>query len=205
MKKFSEFPFVAQLGITVAVGAVLVLGGEYFYLNDMRTANTELSAKVAAQKAENDRVRPIEKQFKDLKVDNQRLEQQLANLRNIVPDEKEADAFIRMVQEAGVQSGVNLRQFTAKANVQREFYIETPFQISLDGDYFTVLQFYDRLSKLSRIINVTNLSMTPPTGSPKGGGRRYPYSPSETVLAACTLTTFFSREATAQPGPGAKR
>lgn len=192
MKKFSELPFVARLGITVAAGAAIVLGGEYFYLNDMSTANDEVRTKVTNLKAENDKVRPIEKQFKDLKVQNEQLQQQLANLRSIVPDEKEADAFIRMVQEAGVQSGVNIRRFSARGSVAREFYIEMPFEISLYGNYYTVLQFYDRLSKLSRIINVNNLTMSP---IGRGGGGKFQYTPNETVVASCMLTSFFSREA----------
>jgi hypothetical protein len=77
MKKFSELPFVVQLGITVACGAVIVLGAEYLYLGDMSTANNEQRTKLTALKAENDKLRPIEKQFKDLKVDNERLLQQL--------------------------------------------------------------------------------------------------------------------------------
>jgi type IV pilus assembly protein PilO len=194
MKKFSELPFLVQLGMAVALGAALVVGGEYFYLSDMRTQNDTQRADLAKVKAENDKLRPIEKQFKDLKAQNAQLQQQLANLRSIVPDEKEADNFIRMVQEASVQAGVHVRQFTAKATTARDFYMEAPFDISLDGSYFTVLQFYDRLSKLSRIINVSNLSMGPMTGSAKGGGRKYDYTPNETVLAGCTLTTFFSRE-----------
>jgi type IV pilus assembly protein PilO len=194
MKKFSELPFAVQLGITVACGAVIVLGAEYLYLGDMSTANNDQRTKLTTLKAENDKLRPIEKQFKDLKVDNERLLQQLANLRTIVPDEKEVDNFIRMVQEASVQAGIHVRQYTAKPITAKDFYVEVPFEISLDGNYFTVLQFYDRLSKLSRIINVGKLAMAPVSGSVKGAGRRYDYSSSETVLASCTLTTFCSRE-----------
>jgi len=206
MKKFSEYPFTTQLAVMVAVAAVIVVAGEMLYLNDMRTANNDLTQKIAAQKAENDKVRGcpessqqsagcLDNRLKELKADTERLEQQLATLRTIVPEEKEADAFIRMVQEAGVQSGINIRRFTARAAVQREFYVEVPFDLSLDGTYHTVLQFFDRLSRLSRIINVTNLAIGPTSRSVRGVGQRYAYSPSETVLASCTATTFFSREA----------
>jgi len=204
MKKFSELAFAVRLGITVACGAVIVLGAEYLYLGDMSTANSELRTKVTTLKAENDKLRPIEKQFKDLKVDNERLLQQLANLRTIVPDEKEVDNFIRMLQEASVQAGIYVRQFTAKPIAAKDFYVEAPFDVALDGNYFSVLLFFDRLSKLSRIINVGNLSMAPTTGSVKGGSRKYDYDPNETVLASCTLTTFFSREEKPAAAPGRK-
>lgn len=194
MKKFSEFPFLAQLGMMAGLSLVIVLGGEFLFLNGMRTANDELRNKVKAQEDENDKVRPLETQRNKLKVDNEQLEQRLATLRLIVPQDKEADAFIRMVQEAGVQSGVNIRRFTAKPTQAREFYVEMPFELNLDGNYYTVLQFFDRLSKLTRIINVGNLAIGPTTGSAKGVKGRYLYTPNETIVSACTLTTFFSRE-----------
>lgn len=199
MKKFSELPFLARLGIIAAAGAAIVAAGEYLWLGDMRAANDELHNKLTKLKEDNDKVRPIEQKFKQIKVENEQLEQQLVNLRNIVPEEKEADAFIRMVQEASAQSGVAIRRFTAKPTAQKEFYVEMPFDLALDGNFFSVLQFFDRMGKLSRISNISNLNMGPTTGSVRGVGRRYRYSPSETVLASCTATTFYSREAPAAP------
>jgi len=204
MKKFSELPFIVRLGITVACGAAVVAGAEYLYLGDMSTANNEQRAKLTTLKAENDKLRPIETQFKELKVKNVQLQQQLLNLRAIVPDEKEVDNFIRMLQDSGVQSGIYVRQFTARPTAAKDFYIEAPFDISVDGNYYSVLQFFDRLSKLSRIVNVGNLSMAPTSGSVKGGGRKYEYSPNETVLASCTVTTFFSKEERPAAAPGKK-
>lgn len=198
MKKFSEMSFFGQLGIMLLVAALLVGGGEFFWLNTMRVANKDMDGKVKTLEAENEKVRPNEARLKQLKVENEQLEQQLANLRNIVPEEKEPDVFIRMVQEAAVNAGINVRRFSARPTSQKDFVTQAPFDISLDGNYYTVLQFFDRLSRLSRIINVDNLTMRPAAG----GGGRYTLSPSETVVATCTATTFFSRD---QQQPAARR
>jgi type IV pilus assembly protein PilO len=203
MKKFSEIPFLVRLGIMLGLAAVVVGGGEYFYLGDMRTANDTLTAEVAKLEADNAKVAPIEAQFKQIKVQNEQLEQQLANLRSIIPEEKDADTFIRMVQEAGVQSGVSIRSFVAKPNVQREFYAEMPFDLALDGTYYGVMQFFDRLAKMSRIANVTNLAMgVAGKGGVRGVTRPYKYDPNETVVASCTATAFYGRE---QAPPAAKK
>ena len=194
MKKFSEISTVGQLAIMLGVAALIVGAGEYLWLNTLRTANDELKGQVAVIKAENDKFRPFEAKLKTIKADNERLEAQLNNLRSIVPEEKEADAFIRMVQEAGVQAGVNVRSFTARPNAAKEFYMEMPFDLAVDGNFYTVLQFFDRLSRLSRIINVTNLAMGPSSGGVRGYGRRYTLTANETVLASFTATTFYSRE-----------
>ncbi len=203
MKKFNELPFLARLAMMLGLAAVIVVGGEYFYLGDMVTANQDLRNKVTQLQDENKKLAPIELRFKQIKVENEQLEQQLANLRHIVPEEKEADGFIRLVEEASVQANVNIRSFVSKPVVQREFHAEMPFDLALDGSFYDVLQFFDRMAKMSRISNVSNLAMGPiGKGGVRGVGRAYKYAPNETVLASCTATTFFAKE---QPAAAAKK
>lgn len=201
MKKLSEMSLLTQLGIFLGIAVVIVIAGEYAYLNGIRTANAESRKKLEELQKENDAVRPIENRLKQIKVENEQLEKQLANLRMVVPEEKEADSFIRMVQQAGVNAGVDIRRFTARPPVVKEFHSELPFELEIDGNYSGVLQFFDKLGKLPRIVNISNLSMGPITANVKGVRKKYTYGPSETVLASCTATTFFSREAPVTTAP----
>jgi Tfp pilus assembly protein PilO len=75
-----------------------------------------------------------------------------------------------------------------------------PFAIDIDGPYYSVLNFFQRVAELERIVNVSNMQM----GNTKSGGAAkvkgsYPYAPGETVVASCVATTFFSHEPEAQP------
>lgn len=194
----------AQLGIFLVVAVVIVVGGEFAYLQNMVTANRDLDAAVKKLQADNDTVRPIEQKFRQVKVENEQLEQQLANLKTVVPDEKEADTFIRMVEEAGMTSGVEIRRFTARPLAAKDFYSEMPFELDVDGTYNSVMQFFDRMGRLARIVNISNLALGPVTAGAKGVRHRYAYAPNETVVGSCVATTFFSREATAA-APPAKR
>lgn len=201
MKKFTELSWVIQAAMFVAVAAAIVAGAEYYYpgLQEMQAANNVAKQKLDSLKKENDAVRPFEQKFKEIQVDNKRLEQQLANLRTVVPDEKDADGFIRMIEEAGRASAVEIRRFTAGSVAQKEFYNEMPFELEIDGSYNNVLQFYDRLSRLPRIVNVANLSMGPTGASVRGVRKKYKYTPGETVIASFTATTFFGKGTGAAP------
>jgi len=153
---------------------------------------------VATLKAENDSLRPYESKLKELDVQIGNLTQQLEQMKQIVPDEKEADQFIRTVNATANSSGIEVRSYTTKPTASKEFFVEAPFDIELDGPYYSVLAFFDKMAKLERIVNVSNLQMA----NVKNAGeakvkRRYTYAPSETVVASCTATTYFSREAPA--------
>ena len=95
-------------------------------------------------------------------------------------------------------------RYTSKAPVTSQYYVEVPFELELDGSYYDVMQFYDRLGRVERITNVTDLRIGGLAGS-----KKYPTSPGATIAATCTVTTFFSREesgaAPAAPAPGQRR
>ncbi len=200
MKKFDELPFLARLAMMLGLAAAIVLGGEYLYLGNMVTENRTLSEQVTKLQEDNKKLAPIEVRFRAIKVENEQLERDLANLRAIVPEEKEADGFIRLVQQAGVQAGINIRSFVAKPVAVKEFYAEMPFDLSLDGSFYNVLQFFDRMAKMGRISNVSSLAMGPTEkGNVRNVPRRYKYGAGETVIASCTATTFYAKEQTAAP------
>ncbi len=141
--------------------------------------------------------------YAELKQQMDALSKQLETLKTIVPEEKEADEFIRLVQGAASSSSVQIRRLKALAIVPREYHYEMPFEVQADGPYFNVLDFFGRLGRLSRIINVGDLAFDAPENA-KGG--KYPVRPGTTVSGIFTATTFFTKAADSglAPAAGAK-
>jgi type IV pilus assembly protein PilO len=135
------------------------------------------------------------------------IEQQIENLKlqltiqsRIVPDGKEADQFIHMLQGEASKAGVEIRRYTARPTNTREFYTEAPFELELDGPYYSVLNFYNRVAHLERIINIADLQMASVRRPADARAKHmYQYAPGESVVATCLATTFFSHD---QPAPG---
>ena len=148
-------------------------------------------------------LRPFRERLRALEADNKQLENQLSTLQRIVPSEKEVDDFVRLLQNEASVAGITVRRYTAKPAIQAQYYVEVPFELELDGSYYDVMQFYERLGRVERITNVTDLRMGGLGTNPK-----YPVSPGATISAICTVTTFFSREETpaapAAPGVAAR-
>jgi type IV pilus assembly protein PilO len=58
-----------------------------------------------------------------------------------------------------------LTRFTPGNFEDRDFFIEWPIRVGLDGTYHELGLFFDRLSRFSRIINVTELTISPLTST----------------------------------------
>ena len=141
--------------------------------------------------------------YAELKQQMDELNKQLDTLKTIVPEEKEADEFIRLIQGAASSSSVQIRRLKALAIVPKEYHYEMPFEVQADGPYFNVLDFFGRLGRLSRIINVGDLAFDAPESAK---GTKYPVRPGSTVSGIFTATTFFTKPADsgAAPAAGAK-
>ena len=141
--------------------------------------------------------------YAELKQQMDALNKRLDTLKTIVPEEKEADEFIRLIQGAASSSSVQIRRLKALAIVPKEYHYEMPFEVQADGPYFNVLDFFGRLGRLSRIINVGDLAFDAPESAK---GTKYPVRPGSTVSGIFTATTFFTKPADsgAAPAAGAK-
>jgi len=195
MDKFNELSAIKQWLVLVA-GAALLTGVAYFLVfkgqvETNQTAQLALDAKLR-ENAELESYRPklaeIERQLVNLK-------QQLDIERRIVPDEKEADGFMKMLDAEAVKAGIEIRRYSALPVSNKEFYSEVPFEVELDGPYFSLLNFFDRVAKLERIVNVNGL-LVASTRKPGDAKTKhvYHYAPNESVVATCQTTTFFSHD-----------
>ncbi|MFB3814253.1 MAG: type 4a pilus biogenesis protein PilO [Terriglobales bacterium] len=199
-------PKGAQIAGIVVI-AVILSAALYFALYKRMSDENRLNRqKLQAKLAEVQDLRKYENNLPELNRQIEILKQQLDIQQRIVPDVKEADQFMHVLQNTAQASGIEIRKWTAKPVTTREFYSEVPFDLELDGPYYAVLTFFDRVAKLERIINVSNLQLTglkTGTGQTKG---KYQYAPQETVTGTCVATTFFSRETPppAAPAPPAK-
>jgi type IV pilus assembly protein PilO len=199
LPKLSDLSPGVQAVVVVLAGVLVAGGGEYVFLQPVKDANTAKQAQVTSLTAEVTPLRPFRERLRILEADNKQLENQLATLQKIVPSEKEVDNFMRLVQNEASTAGVTVRRYTSKTAIPSQYYVEVPFEIELDGSYYDVMQFYERLGRVERITNVTDLRL-----GGIGNNKKYPSSPSTTISAVCTVTTFFSRdEGAAAPAPGA--
>lgn len=204
---FRDMSVIMQVLVAVALAVVIVLLGVYVPFSPVaqeRDAFDKAAIQRQTLNAEVQQLSVYKQRYSELKTQMDALNKQLDTLKTIVPEEKEVDEFIRLVQGAASSSNVSLRRLTAQAIVPREYHFDMPFEVQADGPYFNLLDFFSRLSRLSRIINVGDLEFADPA---KAKGTKYPMRPGTTVSATFTATTFFTKPAdtgTAPAGAGAK-
>lgn len=201
---FREYPWYLQALVFFALALVIFGAGEYIPMSPVAAMRSQLELNHSKDSNLNRQVAELqvyERRNAEFKVEMAALEKQLETLKTIVPEDKEVDEFMRLLQGAASASGVQIRRLTTLAVVPKDYHYELPFDIEVDGPYFSIEDFFSRLSRLSRIINVGDLTFNG-LADPKSA--RFPVRPGTTVTGRCTVTTFFSKPGEAPPAAAGK-
>jgi type IV pilus assembly protein PilO len=205
MGSFSELSGLKQWAALVLVAALITAALHFTLFKSQREANAQAQSALELKLRENAELESYAPKLKDMDRQLANLKQQLEIERKIVPDEKEVDGFIKLLDAEAMKAGIEIRRYTAKPVSTQEFYTELPFEIELDGPYYSVLNFFDRVGKLERIVNMSGLLIAnTKMGSAAKTKHTYQYAPNESVVATCQATTFFSHDMVPSAGTPAK-
>jgi len=202
MAKLSDMSSKTQIAVILVVAICLTVvlyfvPGGYKSIADANEADAK---SLAGKQAEVAQLKPFQDKLAELNSSIDGLKQQLELQKRIVPEEKEVESFIKVMQAEASHSNIEIRRYTANPVATKEYYSEAPFSIEIDGPYYAVLDFFQRVGKMERIINISNLAMAS-VSRPSGAKvkRTYRYEPNESVVASCVATTFYSHASAPAP------
>src|SRR6204780_1812117 len=130
---FGEMSGIKQW-LTVIVGGVVVTAALYFTLfkaqNDHNAAaQHSLEDKIR----ENNELESYRPKLKQIEQQLAELKQQLEFEQRIVPDEKQVDGFIAMLDGEAQKAGGEPRRYSARKTKPQQYYTEVPFDLELHG------------------------------------------------------------------------
>jgi len=108
------------------------------------------------------------------------LQARLDNLKAVLPEEKDAADLLRRMQTVAAQSNLTIKSFKPAPTVTKQLHAEWPINLELDGNFHNLAIFFDRVSKFTRIVNISGLDVK---------GKDKP-DPNSTISASCVATTF---------------
>ena len=177
---------VMLLLIVGAVGYFLVISPKRLERDDFREKSEDVRAKVIKAQSDEARLRPFRLQVAELR-------KRLEATKERLPSEKEIPSLYRHLSDLAVESGLGLAIFTPKAQEEREVVAEVPVQVTAEGNYHQIGQFFERVGHMPRIVALGDFKFTGidrPTGS---------------LRAEMTMSTYLFRPEGAPPPkkPGA--
>lgn len=190
----NKLPWWGQLTLYVVLGGGLVATHHYMYAVDMQAQVDRTHAERRKIETGIARARVEERRLPEFRARVAELNTRLGALRNVLPEQKDVGDLLRRIQTLATQSSLTIRGFKPQAVAMRQQHAEWPISLSLEGTYHDLGAFFDKVSRMPRIINISGIQI-------KTHGTREEAS-AATVDAQCTVTTFVLMEAPPPPAGG---
>jgi type IV pilus assembly protein PilO len=178
LAKLSKNQRAAILG-----GTLLVLAAVFVSLLALPQHNKvkRLDQELTATAAELSKVKATVATLDAFKRDIWATEIEFKKALALLPNTKEIPGLLSSISQAGGQCGLEFVLFKPRAEVPKQFYADIPVEVKVRGNYHDIARFFDMVSKLPRIVNISELKIDEPKETGSGA---------YTVTAECLATTY---------------
>lgn len=160
-KKIGSWPVVPKLGVLLLV-LLLIIGASFWF--DWK----DQLEQIEAEKKKEDGLRNTFVEKKKLAIDLpayrkqlEDIEKQFGSLLKQLPGKSEMDALLTDINQAGLGRGLQFELFKPGGESPRDFYAALPITIRITGSYHDIGAFASDISKLSRIVTLNDIALTP--------------------------------------------
>lgn len=189
----TEAPRAQKIALGVVLLALIGGAGTYFLVLPARADVQRLQQEKTALEAKLIQARAESRNLAGFDAKAKELEQRLIAAREQLPAEKEIPALYRQLSDLATQQGLSVSLFQPKSPQVKDYYAEVPIQVTAEGGYHQLGEFFEKVARLPRIVTLSDFKLQRidrPTGS---------------LLADLNLLTYLLRPEGAPPAPGAKR
>lgn len=175
-------PLAPRVKLCITIGIVLlplvVFYFSYYHkkvekIQNLNQQKVSLEKQVQEVMAKAANLAKFEKELEDA-------ENQFFKTAVLLPKEKEIPKLLKDISALGHSAGLDFLTFKPLADIPKDFYAEIPVVINVRGPYHNMGYFFDQVSKLERIVSVSNVQMSSPK---KEGGEML-------LNSDCRLVTY---------------
>ncbi len=159
-ERLNEQTMQVKVGILVLI--VVVISAVYWYFFWSPKAEELTRAEVKLRQVQNKvkEYEAIAAELPKFEKEFERLNREFQIVARKLPKEQEIPALIDSVYSEISASNLDSIIFAPKGQVTKEIYAEIPIEMEVIGSYYNLADFFDRISRLPRIVNVRDLQLT---------------------------------------------
>lgn len=167
IKTAGNLPAPVKAVLMALLFAMVVAGGYFLILTpSLEALDAAQNQELALRNTLTDK-RRMALNLNAYKQQMKEIEKTFGTLLKQLPDKSQMDALLTDINQAGLAQGLVFDSFKPADEVISAFYAEKPISIRVVGTYHQLGHFAEEISKLSRIVTLNNLAITPVPKDPK--------------------------------------
>lgn len=190
-----------QLYMLLGLAGAAIVSGWWFYLfQPAREHRDQLRGQVARLQQDLFQKQRIAEELPKLEAARKLLQEELDKALRRLPEEKEIPNLLTQINRLGQEAGLTFTLFKPGKPIKDEFYSRIPIRIRTDGTYHALGRFFEQLSRMERIVNITDLKLDQTDGRRPSGTGGMTERPTITGEFTATTFTFGGSEGESETG-----
>jgi type IV pilus assembly protein PilO len=162
IERLNKIPLPTKVAAIVLGVALLTVANYFLVVSDVETQIERNRATVARLNKDLVDKKVIADNLNQYRRDKEVLERRLAEALTELPLTADIDELLRQLNDIGRKSGLEIVTLEPGAETSSGFYASIPIKMQVSGNYHEIAVFFESVSKLRRIVNISNLSFSTP-------------------------------------------
>ena len=159
LEKLAMVPKTIRHGVVAAILVGVAAGYYTTSYQESRAQADLLNVEARELQRKLNKVRVVASNLGEFEQEVAGLERALDRALKQLPNRKQFEDLLRDISTAGKKVGIELKSIKRRKERSHGFYAEVPFEIQIEGRYHDIAKFFERVSKLSRIVNIGELDI----------------------------------------------
>jgi type IV pilus assembly protein PilO len=159
-----NLPIYVKAVIAALPAAIILIAGLILFISPKQKEIRKLEAQIDTQnnKIATDQAKAA--RLETLKQENEKLLRRLNELKEQLPEEKEISSLLKQISDLSTAAGLEIKSWKpgVKKMHSSGIVFEIPVAVAVIGTYHDFAGFLSSLTKLNRIVNITNIQMSSP-------------------------------------------
>jgi type IV pilus assembly protein PilO len=160
-----NLPIYLKAIIAVLPAVIILVAGMVLFVSPQQKEIKALDAKIDDQNNKIATGQAKAARLDTLKQENEKLLNRLNELKEQLPEEKEISSLLKQISDLSISAGLEIKSWKPGARKIHSSGIvsEIPVAVSASGTYHDFAGFLSSLTKLNRIVNITDIKLGSPT------------------------------------------
>jgi Tfp pilus assembly protein PilO len=155
----NNLPWYLRLGLFTVIALVVYGGFWYFVTSGTRKETKGLQEQIGVLQKANAEAQIASQRLNEFRTAYKNKQEELEELRALLPEQRELTKVLEGIQDRARQTGLSLRKFTPKDDVQQDFYSGKRIDVSVQSTFAGLRAFFDQMAHYQRIVSITNFEL----------------------------------------------
>ena len=161
LEQLRTVPLTQKVALLAILLAGICVGFYYYVATPKNDEIAKLHEEVAKLDTEVQATTMKVQHLDELIAASDQLEKELSKKKERLPPQEEAVMLLKQLSDLGIRLGLDIKLWRpgSQAEDPSKLFVRMPVSVEVTGGYHTAAMFFDRINKLPRIINVSDVRM----------------------------------------------